>query len=423
MSPSTSNGVSHDIPPLEAPPLRIPPSTSTIRVQVIDTTTNLHCDAAAFIRPIIPGHEKLNLPTMCFLLENKAQNKFILFDGGARKDFWNGPPKTKLMIGGHTEGVKIEKGVDEVLVDSGFDLAKLAFGGKIILTLNEQDAIVWSHWHWDHTGDASKFHPHTDVVVGPGFTEEGYGKGYPKNPEGVLLESDLAGRNLNEISFSDDFKIGNFRAHDFFGDGSFYLLDTPGHATGHMCGLARTTPSTFALLGGDCCHFVGVFRPTAYIPLPGTVPASNLDSSLPNPCPCSIFTQYHPLHNKDDSLDTVARTTPFYKISREKENVYSFPELAEKSIDSLQPFDADPNVIICMAHDGELFRALPLLNRDPGSDINDWKVKGYKEHTHWGFLNELPRDGKPGREPLVQGVNRDGKKLKLGPDLVFRDAE
>jgi glyoxylase-like metal-dependent hydrolase (beta-lactamase superfamily II) len=58
--------------------------------------------------------------------------------------------------------------------------------------LNEQDAIVWSHWHWDHTGDASKFHPRTDIIVGPGFTENGLGLGYPKNPAGVLLESDLA---------------------------------------------------------------------------------------------------------------------------------------------------------------------------------------------------------------------------------------
>lgn len=190
-----------------------------------------------------------------------------------------------------------------------------------------------------------------------------------------------------------------------------------------MCGLARTTPTTFALLGGDCCHFVGVFRPTTYVPLPSTVPASNLDPYFPNPCPCSAFTQYHPLHNKDDALDTAARTTPFYKVSRAEENNYLFPELAEQSIDALQPFDADPDVIICMAHDGELLRAVPLLNREPRRDINDWKVRGYKEHTRWGFLNELPREGRPGREPLVLGVNRDGKKLTIGPDLVFREVE
>jgi len=247
--------------------------------------------------------------------------------------------------------------------------------------------------------------------------------GYPKNPDAAFLESDLANRNLCEISFQEDFKIGNFRAHDYFGDGSFYLLDVPGHAIGHMCGLARTTPESFALLGGDCCHFPGVFRPTTYAPMPSIVPASNLDSFFPNPCPCSVFTQYHPMHDKEDKLDAKARTTPFYGLSREKENVYTFPELAEKSMNSLQPFDANPNILICLAHDPALFKAVPRMNNNPTSDINDWKVKGYKEQTKWGFLNELPKDDKPGRKPLIQGINRDGKKLKLGSDLVFREVE
>lgn len=124
------NGDSFDIPPVEAPLLQIPPSDSIVRVQAIDTTTNLWCDSSAFVRPIIPGHEHLNLTTLCFLLENKAKNKFLLFDAGARKDFWNGPPRMKKMVGGHTAGLSIEKGVDELLVDSGFDLRKL---GKSIL--------------------------------------------------------------------------------------------------------------------------------------------------------------------------------------------------------------------------------------------------------------------------------------------------
>jgi len=41
--------------------------------------------------------------------------------------------------------------------------------------------------------------------------------------------------------------------------------------------------------------------------------------------------------------------------------------------------------------------------------LNDWQVKGYKEMTKWRFLNELPRNGKPGREPLIFGLWRDGK--------------
>ena len=58
------------------------------------------------------------------------------------------------------------------------------------------------------------------------------------------METDFAGRQIREIDFSNEktpFKIGRFHAHDYFGDGSFYLLDTPGHSIGHICGLARTT--------------------------------------------------------------------------------------------------------------------------------------------------------------------------------------
>jgi hypothetical protein len=66
--------------------------------------------------------------------------------------------------------------------------------------------------------------------------------------------------------FDPNFKIGKFYALDYFRDGSFYLLDVPGHAIGHMCGFARATATTFVLLGADACHFAGSLRPSPYIP-------------------------------------------------------------------------------------------------------------------------------------------------------------
>ena len=42
----------------------------------------------------------------------------------------------------------------------------------------------------------------------------------------------LSGRELKEISFDGSTIIGAFQAYDYFGDGSFYLLDVPGHAVG-----------------------------------------------------------------------------------------------------------------------------------------------------------------------------------------------
>jgi hypothetical protein len=84
-----------------------------------------------------------------------------------------------------------------------------------------------------------------DLVVGPGF-DDAFLLGYPTNPNGLILESDCAyvllghlfvlaqllirhsGRQLGEIEFTNGLSIGGFRAMDFFGDGTFYLLDAPG---------------------------------------------------------------------------------------------------------------------------------------------------------------------------------------------------
>ena len=109
----------------------------------------------------------------------------------------------------------------------------------------------------------------------------------------VFFEADgnRSNHKVNEITFSPDFKIGDFEAFDYFSNGSFYLLNVPGHATGHMCALARTTESSFMLLGADTCHFAGALRPSPYNPLPETLDSATagLDSYFPSPCPCSTF--------------------------------------------------------------------------------------------------------------------------------------
>ena len=44
------------------------------------------------------------------------------------------------------------------------------------------------------------------------------------------------------------------RAIDFYGDGSLYLVDTPGHTPGHIAAVARVASNAFVFLGGDVCH-------------------------------------------------------------------------------------------------------------------------------------------------------------------------
>ena len=104
--------------------MELPVSSKTVRVQAIDTTTRMSCDANAFVQPQIKNHERLNFKTLCFLLEHDGE--FILFDCGSRKDFWNSSPQTSKMIGSHVPGLEIKSGVDEILVNQGFDLDNLS---------------------------------------------------------------------------------------------------------------------------------------------------------------------------------------------------------------------------------------------------------------------------------------------------------
>lgn len=87
----------------------------------------------------------------------------------------------------------------------------------------------------------------------------------------------------------------------------------------------------------------------------------------------------------------------------------------------MQNFDASPDVLVCIAHDPTLLKILPVLNDQPDQDLNDWKANGFKEQLLWGWLNDLPRGGKPGRPMLRDAVWRNGEIvedfLKLQPSV------
>jgi hypothetical protein len=83
----------------------------------------MFCKTFPSLNPVIPGHEFINFPTLAFLIENKAHDKRVLFDVGGRKDYWNYAPHT-------SAGMRVEKGVDELLVEAGIELESL-------------DSIIW----------------------------------------------------------------------------------------------------------------------------------------------------------------------------------------------------------------------------------------------------------------------------------------
>ncbi|KAF6801166.1 metallo-beta-lactamase superfamily protein [Colletotrichum sojae] len=379
----------------------IPASDNVVRVRLIDTTTAMVGQNEAFVQPVVAGHEVINFCSLAFLLENEGKGKKVMFDLGTRKDYWNLPKAIQQGILGDGKvifGMRIDKGIDEVLKEGGVDLKTI-------------DYCVWSHAHFDHRGDMSVFPPSTSLVVGLGYLSD------KERPGGVgdsAAAHEFEGRHCEEAKFDSGLAIGKFRAQDFFGDGSLYLLDAPGHQPEHICALARTTPSSapggasFVFLGGDICHFAGVFRPTPETPLPDEILASAIslrrDWRTRAACPCSYFTPHHP-NAKDEAS---ARTTSWYKLPSAG-HVYTDLPLAAESVSKMGELDAREDVMVCLAHDASLLDVLPVFNREPGKYINDWRKEGWKATTYWSWLNEVAVDGKRPREPVVDGFWRDGE--------------
>lgn len=118
------------------PPLNIPKSQNVVSVSCINTTTNMITTAELLAQPVIPGYELWNMRTFAFLIENPKTGRKILFDCGARKDWWNlSPPVVKAIVD-TSPALQVEKGVHEILEEGGTDLSTI-------------DHIVWSHWHWE----------------------------------------------------------------------------------------------------------------------------------------------------------------------------------------------------------------------------------------------------------------------------------
>jgi len=357
----------------QPPDLKIPPSDSKVDVRIINTTSDVAgISLEGFVTPQIPGFFTLSCPVYAFLIEHPSGRK-ILFDLGVRKDWQNLAPRVYNMIKDFGWKVAVEKGVREQLEEHGIN-------GKDI------EAIIWSHWHWDHIGDPSTFDSHTALVVGPGFKEK-LTPAYPANKDSPITEDAYTGRELREISFEDNggLKIGNFKAFDYFDDGSFYILDSPGHAVGHICGLARVTasPSSFIFMGGDAAHHCGEFRPSEYLPLPSSISPNPLDFKSNKPCPGELFE--HLLRDGD-------ATKPFYAVADlpDGKGVAVDAAEAQRTIGKVMEADAREEILVAMAHDDTL---LPVVDFFP-KYANGFAEKGWVQEARWTFLKDFEKAAK-----------------------------
>lgn len=354
--------------PVPPPDLGIPSSSNTVSVSIIDSTTSVAGVASArFVKPDIPGFEYLVAGSYSFLIQHPTLHRNLVFDLAFRKDKENlCPPLLEAINNVYKAEVWAEKDVKDVLEEGGFDTSKV-------------EAVIWSHWHFDHVGNPATFEPHTALIVGPGFKEK-VAPGWPANPESSFLEADYAGRELREISFEgpDVVTFGQFRAFDYFGDGSFYLLDTPGHAIGHLCGFARVTtaPDSFIFMGGDACHHGGEFRPSQYLPLPQEIipnPFTSLTSPL-TPCPGALFEKLLPDGDPTKSI-----------FGLSTDGVHFDVEEAQRTIEKVKRADCREDILIVMAHDESLRGVVDFYPKT----MNDFMQRGIVKKARWLFLRDF----------------------------------
>jgi glyoxylase-like metal-dependent hydrolase (beta-lactamase superfamily II) len=204
--------------------------------------------------------KKATVPSMAFLVRhpspgaNGRSTTNLVFDLGIKRDVTKYMPAMQTHISNRQPTIHHPDTADS-LRKGGLDPAK------------DIDIVMLSHVHWDHVGTPEDF-TSSQFVVGSGtihLLEHGAPPHYPKEifdphmlPRDRTKELPPIGKSTTAFSSQTTQKwepLASFPAAlDFFGDGSVYVIDTPGHLFGHVNLLCRIGPNKWIYLGGDCCH-------------------------------------------------------------------------------------------------------------------------------------------------------------------------
>ncbi|KAF7297447.1 Metallo-beta-lactamase superfamily protein [Mycena indigotica] len=359
------------------PTLDIPPSNATVSISRF-ITANLTAvkELHTLVQPILPGRDTLTLPIYSFLVQHGSRK--LLFDAGIRKDPLNlAPSLATLFTNGQFSPAAMDKDIFDVLKEAGIASSSI-------------ETVIWSHLHFDHIGDMSKFPNSTSLVIGSATDTSTY----PSNPNASLLESDLAGRNVIRIDFAKStLKINDLQAVDYFGDGSFYLVNTPGHVPGHLTALARVTanPPSFILLAGDTFHHPGQARPRPSLQANFPCPAHLVAGAGKHVSTDYFFSS----GSHDGAFDIQSRAEPLLRIADGADSFWADPVVAAVSLEKVARWDAADNVLVLIAHDLTLVANLTGLSQNSGLSglpyhprtLNGWKKEGWKRNTVWNFID------------------------------------
>lgn len=214
---------------------------------------------------------RTTVPSLSFLLHHAPTRTHLLFDLGLKRDTTAYTPAQQHHIAQR-----------QPLVTDPDCAASLRAGG--IDPATSIDEVILSHVHWDHVGTSADF-PQARFVVGAGTLDvlaRGAGPHYPRElfnadevPRGRTVElPPVPGGAVVDGGGGEEGGEGVVRAApverrtkhvwerlaglgaavDYFGDGSVWVVDAPGHMYGHVNLLARVGERKWVYLGGDCCH-------------------------------------------------------------------------------------------------------------------------------------------------------------------------
>ncbi|KAF2027313.1 Metallo-hydrolase/oxidoreductase [Setomelanomma holmii] len=204
--------------------------------------------------------KRATVPSLSFLIQhpspsNPSKISKLVFDLGLKRDF-SGYRTAQQHHIAQRQPTTVSPDVAESLRKDG-------------LGPGDVDTVILSHVHWDHVGTPGDF-VNAEFVVGCGtmdLLKNGGGALYPaelfnhdelpaeRTREFPPVRSEDAARGFERKTGHEWKPLAEFPATiDFYGDGSVYVIDAPGHLPGHVNLFARIGPKKWVYLGGDCCH-------------------------------------------------------------------------------------------------------------------------------------------------------------------------
>ncbi|OAG11637.1 Metallo-hydrolase/oxidoreductase [Paraphaeosphaeria sporulosa] len=242
-----------------------PPDRATVSVHAL-SAGHFTLPEYQFVHPVSKDARK-TVPSLAFLIQHHnvqtGKRTRIVFDLGLRRDISRYAPA----IQKHTT-TRQPMTTDPDVVKS------LARGG---LTPNDIDYVLYSHIHWDHIGEPRDF-PSSTFLVGHGALALLHGTSSALRgghsffesdllPEGRTIElskpsvHDLAQHKPDTVKWGEELNLSHWKPYnhlpstlDMFNDGSFLIVDAPGHLPGHVNILAQISERQQVYLGGDACH-------------------------------------------------------------------------------------------------------------------------------------------------------------------------